>query len=56
MKNASETLKETFNDAYRFWMSYCEFVLTNWYLFDLMEDRTDYKDHYLPEMDLRMRL
>lgn len=54
-KTASQLLKETFSTAYNKWMEYCEWVIGNWLLFDLLEDRVDYKDHYLPEMDLRMR-
>ena len=56
MKTATETMKETFNSLYSRWISYCEFVVTNWLIFDLLEDRKDYIDHGLPKMNLTLQL
>lgn len=55
-QTASQLMRETFSTLYNKWMEYCDWVLCNWLLFDLLEDKRDYVDHGLPEMNLNLKL
>lgn len=57
-KNASDELRETFSEVYHKIQSYCDWVMANCFVLDVIENKQERTDiiEGIPIMDLEMEL